>query len=323
MSIKCNEQGVRAMAVPSTKRLSVFSMLARLAMAVLLLAMGAQQASAARKTTFYHNDALGSVVAASNESGQLLWRKEYAPFGEQLDSTAENEKLAYTGKEHDDVTGLTYFGARHYDSYLGRFMGIDPAGFVEANPMSFNRYAYGNANPYRFVDPDGREVYDVSADVLRKTFGAGTAGKGHHWVPFGSTNGPDIDISNEARLVFGQSVSGEKLPDQDHLPGHSKYTAAVRDELGIYAKTNGIKLGDMTKAEAEDFVKHIQTSKRPEIHNVNSRVSAFTEKSLRWKGGAAKAILRVAANVGLVEYASQVISTETAVCKATNCAGQE
>lgn len=149
------------MAVPSTKRLSVLSMLARLAMVVLLFATGAQSALAQRKTTFYHNDALGSVVAASDESGQLLWRKDYAPFGEQLDSIAEGEKLAYTGKEHDDATGLTYFGARYYDPTLGRFMGIDPAGIDPTDPFTFNRYSYANNNPYRFLDPDGRQSQEA------------------------------------------------------------------------------------------------------------------------------------------------------------------
>jgi hypothetical protein len=206
---------------------------------------------------------------------------------------------------------------------LGRFASVDPVGFSESNPMSFNRYSYGNANPYRFVDPDGREVYDVHADVLRKTFGWGTAGKGHHWVPFGSTNGPDMDLSNEARVVFGQSVSGEKLPDVEHLQGHPKYTAAVRDELRLYARQRGINLAYMSKTEAEEFVQHVRASPRPEIRDLNARVTRFTEKSLSFKSPAAKAILRGAAILGLYDTASQTISTETAACRATNCAGQE
>ncbi len=49
--------------------------------------------------------------------------------------------------------------ARYYDPEIGRFMGMDPAGVlanVESNPQMFNRYAYGNNNPYKYVDPDGR-----------------------------------------------------------------------------------------------------------------------------------------------------------------------
>lgn len=139
-------------------RLASFNSLSRLCGMVVLLTLGMQLAHAERKTTYYHMDALGSVVAASNAAGALMWRKEYAPYGAQLDSTAESEKLAYTGKEHDDATGLTYFGARYYDPELARFMSIDPVGFAEANLMSFNRYAYVNNNPYKYVDPDGRDL---------------------------------------------------------------------------------------------------------------------------------------------------------------------
>ena len=107
--------------------------------------------------TYFHTDALGSVVAASDESGSLLWRKSYSPYGEKVaDGEGDTNAVSFTGKKHDDVTGLTYFGARYYDPEVGRFMGMDPANFVEINPISFNRYAYASDNPYKYVDPDGR-----------------------------------------------------------------------------------------------------------------------------------------------------------------------
>lgn len=45
-------------------------------------------------------------------------------------------------------------------SASARFMGADPEPPDAANVHSFNRYAYGNNNPYRFVDPDGRSPVD-------------------------------------------------------------------------------------------------------------------------------------------------------------------
>ncbi len=303
---------------------SLLSTMSRLFSLVVLLLLGTQLAHAERKTTYFHTDGLGSVVAASDDSGNLLWRKEYAPYGEQLDSTSENEKLAYTGKEHDDVTGLTYFGARYYDPHLGRFMGIDPAGIDLDNPFTFNRYAYGNSNPYRFVDPDGREIYDVKAEVLRNTFGHGTSGKGHHWVPFGSVNGPDMDLSNEARVVFGQSVSGAKLTSYDHnLSEHPSYNGAVRQELKTYAQRNGIELSRMTTEQANKFVEHVKASDIKEIAAVNSRVTRYTEKAMRWSGRAGRTFFWALASVGIVDYAEQTISTQTAACRATNCAYDE
>lgn len=142
------------------------SLLKQIGWVFLLVLAGMSLAQAERKTTYYHSDGLGSVIAASNDAGALLWRKEYAPFGQQIDATAENERLSYTGKQHDDATGLTYFGARYYDPHLGRFMSVDPVGFVESNPMSFNRYAYVNNNPYKYVDPDGEFLNFAAKFVL-------------------------------------------------------------------------------------------------------------------------------------------------------------
>ena len=46
---------------------------------------------------------------------------------------------------------------RYYDPVIGRFYSNDPVGFSADSPMMFNRYAYGNNNPYKFVDPNGEE----------------------------------------------------------------------------------------------------------------------------------------------------------------------
>ncbi len=107
--------------------------------------------------TYYHTDALGSVVAASDESGSLLWTESYRPYGERQENfvSTDEHALFFTGKPHDDDTGLSYFGARYYNPSIGRFMGVDPAGFQDSNIHSFNKYAYANNNPYKYVDPDG------------------------------------------------------------------------------------------------------------------------------------------------------------------------
>jgi RHS repeat-associated protein len=68
----------------------------------------------------------------------------------------------------DKETGLVYAGARYYDPVIGRLMGYDPVGFVEGSPQSFNRYAYGNNNPYSYVDPNGEtpaHILKFAADV--------------------------------------------------------------------------------------------------------------------------------------------------------------
>jgi len=64
---------------------------------------------------------------------------------------------SFTGKERDSETGLSYFGARYYDSDL-------MTGWLSVDPMadkypSLSPYAYCGWNPVKLVDPDGRDIW--------------------------------------------------------------------------------------------------------------------------------------------------------------------
>lgn len=113
--------------------------------------------------TYFHNDATGSPVAATNEAGEVIWRKTYTPYGEATGKDGDNRR-GFTGHV-EDQSGLIYMGARYYNPDFGRFMSVDPLGFNVANLMSFNRYSYANNNPYKYVDPDGREVVYANDSV--------------------------------------------------------------------------------------------------------------------------------------------------------------
>jgi len=130
-----------------------------------LLAISNVQAAAS--VTFYHHDALGSVIATSNKYGDLDLNEEYQPYGEKIygteDFSSGNEDW-YTGKNYSKELDLTYFGARWYDAKQGRFLSMDPAPVNLANIHSFNRYHYGNNNPYKYVDPDGNAPISVESD---------------------------------------------------------------------------------------------------------------------------------------------------------------
>jgi len=119
-----------------------------------------QLAQAQDVITYYHDDVTGSPVAGSDVNGNVVWREDYTPYGERRQeqvSGASNRRW-FTGHPHEDYTGLTYMGARHYDPMIGRFMSVDPVAPSGENQFSFSRYAYGNNNPFRYIDPDGRET---------------------------------------------------------------------------------------------------------------------------------------------------------------------
>ena len=112
--------------------------------------------AATEQVTYLHTDISGSPIAATDATGNVLWRESYRGYGERwLNQPASApQDLWFHGKELD-ATGLQYFGARYYDPAVGRFTGIDPVGFQDGNLHSFNRYAYGNNNPVKYLDPDG------------------------------------------------------------------------------------------------------------------------------------------------------------------------
>lgn len=146
----------------TTKTARFHAMWARLAaLLALLLVMGVLAPHARAQTTsitFFHNDVLGSPAVATDASGAVVWKESYLPYGHRLQApaAAANNKLWYAGKQLDPNTGLSYMGARYYSPVVGRFMGMDPKEFSPENPHSLNRYAYGNNNPYKYVDPDGK-----------------------------------------------------------------------------------------------------------------------------------------------------------------------
>jgi RHS repeat-associated protein len=143
-----------------------------LAPSLVAIALSAAIAPAAAQTvTYFHNDAAGTPVLATDASGAVVWKENYQPFGRRLNAppAAAEDSIGFAGKPFDPGTGLSYMGARYFDPVLGRFMGVDPRGVEPTDLHSFNRYSYGNNNPYKFVDPDGRQA---QLTLLRYEFNA-------------------------------------------------------------------------------------------------------------------------------------------------------
>jgi RHS repeat-associated protein len=122
----------------------------------------AQAVFAGETITFFHNDVSGTPLMATDTNGMQAWEETYQPYGDRLLELAASRSNAlwFIGQPQDDDTGLSYMGARYYDPMLGRFMGVDPLSGNSANLHSWNRYAYANNNPYRFVDPTGLQAND-------------------------------------------------------------------------------------------------------------------------------------------------------------------
>lgn len=112
--------------------------------------------------TYIHTDVSGSPLAATDAAGTVVWKESYRAYGERrLNQSGSGQQQQWFHGKEQDSTGLQYFGARYYDPVVGRFMGIDPVDFQDGNLHSFNRYAYGNNNPVKHVDPNGKWAEDA------------------------------------------------------------------------------------------------------------------------------------------------------------------
>ena len=99
--------------------------------------------------TYIHKDALGSVVALSNNAGVVTDKFSYSPFGKSADESGSPYKFA--ARWIDSETGLYYNRNRYYNPSTGRFISPDPIGYGDG----MNMYAYVGNDPMNATDPMG------------------------------------------------------------------------------------------------------------------------------------------------------------------------
>jgi RHS repeat-associated protein len=121
--------------------------------------------------SYFHHDHLGSIAAISDETGKVIERLAYDPWGKRRypdgasdvsDSlTGKRTDRGYTEHEHLDEMGVIHMNGRVYDPLIGRMMSADPYVQAPANLKTFNRYAYVWNNPLKMYDPEGYFSYSV------------------------------------------------------------------------------------------------------------------------------------------------------------------
>lgn len=118
-------------------------------------------------------DHLGSPRVITDKTGNVVARRDFMPFGEELGagvgtrSTTLNYaatgtdtvRKRFTGYEKDQETQLDFAEARMYQNKHGRFTAVDPlmASASLGDPQTFNRYVYTGSNPINRIDQNGLE----------------------------------------------------------------------------------------------------------------------------------------------------------------------
>lgn len=178
-------------------------------------------------TQYVFADRQGSVRVVTSQSGGVISRQDYQPFGEELGAVemrsndpyyggASSARQGYAGMEEDEGSGMNHTLWRKYDSSSGRWTSPDPYGgsMTVADPQSLNRYTYVNNDPVNMTDPLGL----MGADVGYSGFEGWGSSAGYNDPHFGGpgiindrfTNGfPDSEEEIENNWILDGAMNGD------------------------------------------------------------------------------------------------------------------
>jgi RHS repeat-associated protein len=141
-------------------------------------------------------DHVGNVTVVVDDTGALVNREEYTPFGQTSLGSFARKGFRFAGRERDEESGLGYHGARYYAPWLARWVSPDPAGLE------------GGANPYAYADDDPVTLADPGGLQPRRDVVSGCACySGHHEATPSSP--PAIDPE---KLEYWHRIATEAMP---------------------------------------------------------------------------------------------------------------
>jgi RHS repeat-associated protein len=130
-------------------------------------------------TNYFCYNHRGDVVTLTRPDGQVTNRFEYTAFGApvssfQFQGSSGIRAIAFSSKEFDTHSGLSYYGFRYYDTESGRWMTKDPAW-----DDAFNLYCFVRNSPTYSFDARGlatdtcgpnidSALYDMLLEAKRK-----------------------------------------------------------------------------------------------------------------------------------------------------------
>ena len=179
----------------------------------------------------------------TDATGTPVQHLQYLPYGEPYinqRAAGHSERFTFTGKERDEETGYSYFGARYMDHELmTMWLSVDPMADKYPN---ISPYVYCVWNPVRLVDPDRNDWYvpkGQSTPIVDKNVTSNNCperatyiGKTAHW--FGQTEN-DMQYyyhGAEDGALSKQDMTVTIFGDKDGYDSQYGILDGVRDYYG-------------------------------------------------------------------------------------------
>ncbi|BFO64666.1 FG-GAP-like repeat-containing protein [Chryseobacterium sp. KCF3-3] len=209
---------------------------------------------------FLHKDYLGSILAISDEAGNMLEQRHFDAWGNLTHLRIGKLKLAvgkasidvllsvtgglfidrgYTGHEHYMEVGIIHMNGRLYDPLLRRFLNSDENIQDPFNTQFYNRYGYVANNPLLYNDPNGEIAWIAVAAII-----GGVAGGYFTGV---KANGSYNPFSWNWGATWGKIAMGAAVGAFTGAVGFSVGTAAL-SAASVYGISSGLLGGAISGA---------------------------------------------------------------------------
>jgi len=279
----------------------------------------------AEEVHYVLDDHLASSTTRLNNSGGVIDRQEFYPFGDASLRTYSKKRYQFIGREKDAESGLHYWSARYYSSWMCRFISVDKM-------ASF----YAHLSPYNYADNDPINDFDIDGNQNNNTQQTPSSGGGSGG---GDKKSKNSSLKNEGQNsnsvmhgndsseilnqfdVEGMSIDLEPLDPMEKIPEET--FNALKSELQEKLPKLPLEETTMHTVEAVDnemveYEPQEQTKeeKKSFFNTVYSVVSATVQKAgeLLEKGGkqlarAAKFVGNVAKGFGLAGVAISFVQS--------------
>jgi len=176
--------------------------------------------------SYYHRNALGSVMAITDPAQATVASYRYDPYGKVTitrgSQTVPTDPLGqpwmYTARFFDPESGLYYYRARMYDPARGRFLQRDGMAYGQGPGL----YEYAQSSPMKHSDPYGHGETGTTG------FGKPAVVNPPPPIPYTDPNDHYLGMENHG-LAKRWNVNGQKS-----IWGSRPYTSAVKPGSGRF-----------------------------------------------------------------------------------------